>query len=204
MPVKHNPDANNLITEYIDSMPEWSREICIKLRNIIHKADPKMIEDWKWGPNFYHNGMVCGFGAFKKHVAFVFFQGSQLKDEKNILSEGDNNVHNRRINYINAKEVKDKILIAYIKEAVQINLTGKAIPLSKAGAAEIETPADLQKEIDANALSEYFDMLSYTHRKEYINWVIEAKKEETRKTRIVKTIEMLIKKANLQKSKASR
>ncbi len=192
MAVKHQSDASYQITEYIGSMPEWSKDICMKLRNIIHKADPQMVEDWKWGPNFYHNGMVCGFGAFKKHVAFVFFQGAQLKDTKKILLFGENNAHNRGIHFSDASQVKEKILIEYIKEAVQINTTGKAVGISKAAIVEIDTPVDLQKLLDQNKLSEYFDMLAYTHRKEYIIWINEAKKEETRLNRLTKTIEMLL------------
>ena len=194
MPLNYQSDASVQISEYIDAMPDWSKAICLKLRTIIHKADPQMVEDWKWGPNFYHQGMVCGFGAFKKHVAFVFFQGAQLKDPKKILSEGDNNVHNRRIHFKNLAEVKEKFLMDYIKEAVQINTTGKAVPISKAATTEIDTPLDLQTLLDENKLSEYFDMLAYTHRKEYITWINEAKKEETRSNRLVKTIEMLLKK----------
>lgn len=194
MPIKHQSDASYQIAEYISAMPEWSKAICIKLRNIIHKADPQMVEDWKWGPNYYHNGMVCGFGAFKKHVAFVFFQGAQLKDPKKLLSQGENNVHNRRIHFKDVNEVKEKVLIEYIKEAVQINTTGKAVGVSKAATIEIDTPNDLQKLLDENKLSEYFDMLAYTHRKEYITWINDAKKEETRANRLNKTVEMLLKK----------
>ncbi len=197
MPIKYNSEATNLINEYIDSMPEWSREICIKLRNIIHKADPKMIEDWQLGPHFHHNGIVCGFVSLKKYVALVFYHGAKLKDEKNNLIEDAHSIDFKKIHYSVVKDIKDKVLINLVKEAVQINVSGKAISTRKENDTEIETPADLQKEIDANALSEYFDILAYTHRKEYINWVNEAKKEETRKIRIVKTIEMLSKKSKM-------
>jgi hypothetical protein len=194
MPLKFRSDASDQISEYIDAMPDWSKTICLKLRTIIHKADPQMVEDWKWGPNFYHQGMVCGFGAFKKHVAFVFFQGAQLKDPKKILSEGDNNVHNRTIHFKSLSDIKEKTLMDYIKKAVQINTTGKSVPISKAATTEIDTPLDLQKLIDDHKLSEYFDMLAYTHRKEYIDWISDAKKEETRLNRLTKTIELLLKK----------
>ncbi|MDI1234065.1 MAG: DUF1801 domain-containing protein [bacterium] len=190
----HQSDASYQISEYISAMPDWSRAICVKLRNIIHKADPQMVEDWKWGPNFYHNGMVCGIGAFKKHVAFVFFQGAQLKDLKKILSQGETNVHNRRIHFKDVSEIKEKILMEYIKEAVQINMTGRAVVISKAATIEIDTPDDLQKLLDEHKLSEYFDMLAYTHRKEYVTWINEAKKDETRTNRLTKTLEMLLKK----------
>ncbi len=153
-----------------------------------------MVEDWKWGPNFYHNGMVCGFGAFKKHVTISFFQGTQLKDPKKLLTHGDGNVHSRRMNFTALKDIKEKALIDLIKEAVQINVTGKAVKISAAAKVEIETPPDLQKLLDAHKLGEYFDMMAYTHRKEYILAINEAKKEETRKRRLDKTIEMLLKK----------
>jgi hypothetical protein len=194
MPLNYQSDASVQISEYIDAMPDWSKAICLKLRTIIHKADPQMVEDWKWGPNFYHQGMVCGFNTFKKHVAFVFFHGAQLKDPKKILAKEDNNVHNRRIHFKTLAEVKEIFLIDYIKEAVQINTTNKAVPISKAAITEIDTPLDLQKLLDDNKLSEYFDMLAYSHREEYITWINDAKKGETRLNRLTKTIEMLLKK----------
>lgn len=46
---KHHPGASLLITEYIDALPPFSREICVKLRELIHAAIPDVIEDWKWG-----------------------------------------------------------------------------------------------------------------------------------------------------------
>lgn len=188
-------DAAYQISEYISAMPEWSRDICTRLRNIIHKVDPQMVEDWKWGPDFYHNGMVCGFGAFKKHVALVFYQGAQLKDINKVLIHGEGNVHNRRIHFKDLKDIREKVLAELIREAVQINVTGRAVVLSEGSGIEIETPADLQQHLDANKLTEYFDMLAYTHRKEYIIWITEAKKEETRTRRLHKTIEMLLKKS---------
>lgn len=191
MAVRIHPEASRQISEYIEDMPEWSREMCTKLRAIIHKADPQMQEDWKWGPNFNHNGMVCGIGSFKKHVSLVFFQGAQLKDSKKLLIHGGSNAHNRMVHFYNIKDIKEKVLIEYIKEAVQINVNGKAVGISKPATVELETPHDLQLVIDRNGLSEYFDMLPYTHRKEYILWITEAKKEETRQRRLLKAVEMM-------------
>jgi hypothetical protein len=71
---KHKSDASFKITDYIESLPDWSQKICITLREISLKSNSEIIEDWKWGPNYYLNGMVCGFSAFKKYVNFVFFK----------------------------------------------------------------------------------------------------------------------------------
>ena len=121
---KHVADASLKINEYIDTLPAWSQKICKRLRTIILKCDPKLIEDWKWGPNYYYEGMVCGFWYFKKHVSFVFFQGSLLKDKHKVLQSNPGNVHNRHLKFTDIKEVNEKLLIEYIKEGVANNKKG--------------------------------------------------------------------------------
>jgi len=73
MAVKVHPDAKKEIDSYINSMPAFSKAICEKLRSIILNAVPGIKEDWKWGPNYNYHGMVCGYGAFQKHVKLTFF-----------------------------------------------------------------------------------------------------------------------------------
>jgi len=57
--VKHVANASILITAAFAKMPEPIQAMVNKLRALVHQAEPSMIEDWKWGPNFYCNGMVC-------------------------------------------------------------------------------------------------------------------------------------------------
>ena len=80
-----HPNATQEVLNYIATMPEFSRAICTKLRSIILKADKKIVEDWKWGPNYNYNGMICGYGAFKGHVKFTFFNGSAMKNSKQVV-----------------------------------------------------------------------------------------------------------------------
>lgn len=89
---------------------------------MILKADPDIIEDWKWGPNYQKNGMVCGFGAFKQHVILTFFQGAILKDPKKILNHGTTNQHNRNIKFKSINDIDEDTLIKYIREAVNNNV----------------------------------------------------------------------------------
>ncbi|MGZ4058364.1 MAG: DUF1801 domain-containing protein, partial [Bacteroidia bacterium] len=112
--VKHNPNAKQLIDEGIASAEPFAQAICKKLRAIIFKAEPGIIEDWKWGPNYYKNGMVCGFWYFKKHCSIVFYQGALLKDKKKVLLENPGNVHNRHIKYTDVKQIDERLLIEYI------------------------------------------------------------------------------------------
>lgn len=181
-----NPDSKKLIDEYIESLPDFSKEICIRLREIIHFADPEIVEDWKWGPNFNKQGMVCGFGAFKEHVTFTFFEGASMKDPKKLFTEGQANAHNRGIKYHNVGEIDEKTLVKYIQDAVAINAQSiKSIERT------IIIPEDFKSAMKIAHVLDKFEQSNYTNRKEYVNWIESAKKEETRQSRIEKAVEKI-------------
>jgi len=185
MPIR--PDAGKRIDEYIASVPDFAKPICRKLRAVVRKADPGIVEDWKWGPNFNKQGMVCGFGAFKAHVTFTFFKGSHLKDPKKILAGcSDDNAHNRSIKFTRVDDVDEKTLAAFVREAAALNVKGVRV---EARRAEIPLPADLRKALSENAAArKYFDGLTPGYRREYIEWVVQAKRPETRLQRIETTV----------------
>lgn len=187
--VKHNPDAATLIDKGISELEPFAQAICKRLRKLILSADPEIIEDWKWGPNYYLNGMVCGYWGFKKHVSFVFFQGSLLKDKKKILLENPGNVHNRHIKFTDVKQIDDKVILEYLFEAIDNNRKGLKIIESKD--KTIVTPEDVVKAFKKAKVLAYFDSLAFSHRKEYVQWIESAKKEETRTRRIEQAIEKL-------------
>lgn len=181
-------DAAKRIDDYINSTLDFARPICKKLRSIIHKADPSIIEDWKWGPNFNKNGMVCGFGAFQKHVTFHFFQGARMKDPKRLFIKEDTPAKNtRRMQITRLDDIQEPTLVSYVKEAVILNTAEVSTP-----DRTITIPPDLKKLLDKNkAVQKFFESLSYTHRKEYVRWIDGAKKIETRKARLKKAVQML-------------
>lgn len=193
--VKHNPNAPELIEEGINSMEPFAKAICTRLRKIILSADPELIEDWKWGPNYYLNGMVCGYWGFKKHVSLVFFQGALLKDNKKLLSANEGNLHNRHIKYTDLKQVNEADILELLFQAIDNNRNG--IKLTAPKDKTIETPADVEKALKKAKVLAYFDSLAYSHRKEYIQWIDSAKKEETRLKRIGQAIEKLQSKQGL-------
>jgi uncharacterized protein YdeI (YjbR/CyaY-like superfamily) len=187
--VRHIADAPAKIDEYIGSLPDWSQKICKRLRKIVLKSDPKIIEDWKWGPNYYLEGMVCGYAGFQKHVNFVFFQGSLLKDKYNILNSNTGNLHNRHLKFTDVKEIDEDILLEYLLEAIDNNKKGKRLVVSKD--KTVEVAPDISKEFKKGGVLNYFNSLAYSHRKEYVMWIEDAKKEETRKSRIEKAVSKL-------------
>jgi uncharacterized protein YdeI (YjbR/CyaY-like superfamily) len=184
--VKHNPQAKNLIDEYISSAEPFAEAICKKLRAVIFKAEPTIIEDWKWGPNFYKNGMVCGFGYFQKHVSFVFFQGALLKDKKKVLAKNEGNLHNRHIKFTDVNQIDEKLLIEYITEAVINNEKGKKI--TEAENKTVIIPVDFKKILVKNKVLKSFEDMSYSKRKDYVNWINGAKQDATREKRIDQAI----------------
>ena len=180
--VKHNPDAPKLIDDSIKKMESFVQTICKKLRAIILKAEPNIIEDWKWGPNYYSNGMVCGYWGFKQHVTFTFFQGAMLKDEKKVLHSNPGNLHNRHIKYTDVKQIDNKTLIAYIQEAVANNKKGLIV--TEAKDKTILIPLYFKKSLEKNKILKNFEVLSYSKRKDYVQWIEGAKQEETREKRM--------------------
>ncbi len=181
-----HPHAAKEITQYINSLPEFSKKICLQLRSIIQQAVPDIIEDWKWGPHYRLEGMVCGYGAARQFVKFTFFNGSAMKDSLRLFDHCIDNEFSRSIKINNEKEINRKQLIAYIKESVAVNKKGFKRSVKD---KTLVTPADLQKALSRNKVAlKNFEALSYGYKKDYINWIESAKKEETRNTRIEKTV----------------
>ena len=193
--VKHNPDAKHLIDEGIAGAEPIAQAICKKLRSIILKAEPTIIEDWKWGPNYYKNGMVCGFWYFKKHCTFIFYQGALLKDKKKILQQNPGNLHNRHIKYTDVKQIDEKLLTEYIIEAVINN--EKGLKIIEAQNKSVIIPEDFKKLLIKNKALKNFEHMSYSKRKDYVNWINDAKQEVTRKKRMTQGLLKIIEKTGL-------
>lgn len=185
----HKSDAPQRIDEYIASLPDWSRRICEKLRDITLKSDPKIIEDWKWGPNYYLEGMVCGFAAFKKHVNFVFFKGTQLKDKKKLLQGEESSLNIRSFRFKDVKEIDEEIVLEYLFEAIDNNKNG--LKLIKSTNKEVIIPPEIKKQFKKAGVLDFFEQYSYSYKKAYIIQIEQAKKAETRINRIEKIILML-------------
>ncbi len=194
--IKVHPEATKLVNDYIENLPQQSREICIKLRNIIMASSPAIQEDWKWHhPNYYCNGMLCGIGAFKEYVTLVFFQGALIDDHYTALSSHPDNLHNRHIKYSNVTEINEEIILNYLTQAIANNTKGLRINQTKI--KNIEIPFYIKESLENAGILESFNNMSYSHKKEYILWIKEAKKEETRDRRIEKMIAVLREKFGL-------
>ena|SRR5688500_3782273 len=165
MPVIH-PKAAEEIDRYIEELPDFSKAICKKLRQIILKADPEIREDWKWGPHYSCQGMVCGYGAFTHHVKFTFFNGAAMKDPSNLFNHCVDNEFSRSVRYTDASEINEKTVTDYIRESVAINKQGFKREIKNKNVA---VPDDLKAALNKNkTASTFFDQLSYGYKKDYV------------------------------------
>jgi uncharacterized protein YdeI (YjbR/CyaY-like superfamily) len=179
------------IDAYISKAPEFARPILSHIRELIHAADPQIEESLKWScPHFVHNGIVCGMAAFKNHCGLNFWKGKLIL-ASNGQKEGMG--HFGKITRLSDLP-KDSELIRYIKEAVRLNEQGITPPSKSKSTAkkELVLPGYFTAALKKNKKAlNTFQSFSHSHRKEYIEWITGAKREETRQKRISTALEWL-------------
>jgi uncharacterized protein YdeI (YjbR/CyaY-like superfamily) len=189
------PDASKRIDEAFAEFSGFQKKYSNHLRKLVHKAIPGIKEDWKWGPNFNSNGMVCGIWGFKGHVKLVFFKGSLMSDKHKLFAHGMNNQGNRSIHFTADDKIDDKKIVEYMKEAADINKKGLRPEKKK---IIVKVPIELAKVLSKDkAVKNYFDGLAPSHRREYAEYIAEAKQAETRERRLAKVMDMLADKRKL-------
>lgn len=183
------------IDAYILKSADFAKPILNHLRSLVHNACPKVEETIKWGfPHFDYKGMMCSMAAFKQHCAFGFWKTALMKDAKEMISQNEYAMgHMGKIRSL--KDLPpDKKITAWIKEAMKLNDDDVKLPERKKRDAnkEIEIPGVLQKALDKNkTAATTFTSFSPSHKREYIEWITEAKTEETKNKRTATTIEWL-------------
>ena len=181
------------IDAYIAKAPKFAKPILSYIRETVHEAVPEAEETVKWGsPFFEYKGILCGMSAFKAHCALVLWKS------KYILPDGQKSAGAMgafgRLTSVKGLPTK-KVLIGYFKKAKELNEEGVGSPIaarSKREKKDLVVPpyflSALKKDKKAKAT---FDGFSYAKQKDYVEWVTEAKTEETRKKRLATSIEWL-------------
>ena len=184
------------IDAYIENAAPFAQPIMNELRDIIHATCPDVEETIKWGvPHFDYQGIMCSMAAFKAHCAFGFWNGSLIRDADGHGLSGDAMGSFGRITKRRDLPSK-KVLVGYIRQAMALNEAGVKSPTrSKPKTTErpeLIVPDDLAAALKKNAAArKTFENFSYSHRKEYIEWVTEAKRAETRASRIERAVEQM-------------
>jgi len=126
--------AARLISKRIAELPDWRGKTLAKVRELIHEADPEILEEWKWmgTPVWSHGGIVCTGETYKNVVKMTFAKGAALKDPQRLFNSSlDGNVR-RAIDIHEGEKIDDAALKDLIRAAVALNLAGKSKPKSRA------------------------------------------------------------------------
>ncbi len=179
------------IDAYIERAAPFAQPILTHVRELVHEACPQVEETIKWGmPTFVHaGGILCGMAAFKQHASFGFW--------KHALVVGDDSPRDGMGSYGKMATIKDlppkKTLLAHVKKAMKLNEDGVKAPVRKSAPkpppqAPDDLVAALKKDKAAQAT---FDGFPPGCKREYIEWIVEAKREDTRAKRLAQAVEWM-------------
>lgn len=190
------PQYDPRIDAYIDNAAPFAQPVLLHLRELIHAQCLDVEETIKWGfPHFeYKKRTQFSLAAFKQHCAFGFWLAPLMSDPKGILQLEDKASMGSLGRIESLKDLpSDRALKDFIKQSIQLTDDGvKVKKEAKSPAPEIAVPEYVQEALKKNAKArKAFEQFSPSHRKEYIEWIAGAKREDTRNKRIAEAMEWL-------------
>ena len=177
------------VDAYIARSAGFARPILVHLRTLVHAACPEVEETLKWrSPHFMYKGMLCGMAAFKEHCAFGFWKEKLLRDRLEGLAVADRSAMGQFGRIAAISDLPDeRTLLSLVREAVALNDRGIKAPARSRlkGNRRLKVPDYFAGALRRNrkALAT-FEQFSATNKREYVDWVVEAKGEETRQRRL--------------------
>jgi uncharacterized protein YdeI (YjbR/CyaY-like superfamily) len=186
------PKKDPRIDAYIDKAAPFARPILKHLRKVVHAGCPQVEETMKWSmPHFDYKGIMCGMAAFKEYCAFGFWKGVLILGRSQ--AEGEGMGHFGRIASLDDLP-NEKTLIGYVRKAAELNKKGIKKPdeFKPKKKPPLRIPGYLTAALKKHAKArKTFGNFSPSHRREYVEWLTEAKWEETRAQRLQTTIKWL-------------
>ena len=183
------------VDAYIAKAAGFAQPILTGIREAVHASCPDVEEEMKWSfPHFVYKGVLCSMASFKQHAAFGFWKGSLVLDrEKGIDGMGQ---------FGRITKMSDlpptNVLAGYIKKAAALNEQGVKMPrapkraVPKIVKALAKAPAHLAAALGKHKKAQAgFNALSPSHKREYVEWITEAKSDETRARRLTQAIEWM-------------
>ena len=179
------------IDAYIEKAELFARPILEHLRETVHRACPEVVETTKWGmPYFDHRGPLCSMASFKRHCVFGFWKGELVVGEDSAAEEAMGQFG--RIASLDDLPPEAEIT-ALIRRAMELNEQGVKAPRTKTAArARIETPEALLEALrgSGGAMARW-DAFPPGQRREYAEWIADAKTDATRQRRIATAVEWI-------------
>ncbi len=186
------PEQINL---YIAEQPEWQRMLMVRVRQLIHSLDENIVENWKGSaPHFENGGLAIGVHALKTCVSIWFYKGATLKDNHGLFqpSEKDSERELRKYKLHEGDMINEKAFVDLLRQYLAQSKAQAVGSDAKPQRRTLELPAELEQVLlnDEEAKGRW-DKLSHGHKKEYVEWITDAKQDEIRKRRIAKSLEMI-------------
>ena len=189
---------DNRVDAYIEKAQPFAKPILTHLRDLVHKACPDVEETIKWSfASFDYKGPFCSMAAFKQHCTFGFWKYALMKDPKGYLGERFNKGGEAMGNLGRITGMKDlppdKVIIDLIKQAKKLNDDDvKLPPRPKTEKKELVIPDYFTKALSKNTKAlQVFEGFSPSHKREYVEWITDAKTEDTRNRRMDTALEWI-------------
>jgi len=175
------------VDAYIAKAPDFAKPILTELRATVHAACPAVEEDIKWGaPHFGYKGMMCGMASFKQYAAFIFWKHKLVFGEE---ERTDSPL--ARLTTVGDLPPK-RVLAGYVKKAAALNDAGVKEERVRKPPKPVRVPADLTAALAKTKKAQAaFAAFPPSHKREYVEWIIEAKTDETRARRLKQAIEWI-------------
>lgn len=190
------------IDAYIERAAPFAQPILARVRELVHEACPQVEETIKWSmPTFVHaGGILCGMAAFKQHASFGFWKHALVVGEDGHADEKprDGRPRDGMGSYGKLASLKDlppkQTLLAHIRKAMKLNEAGVKAPAQRKAAPKPppQAPDDLVAALKRNkAAQATYDAFPPGCKREYVEWIVEAKREETRAKRLAQAVEWM-------------
>ena len=187
------PQNDPRVDTYISNAADFAKPILKHIRKLVHSACPGVEETMKWSfPHFESGGILCGMAAFKAHVALNFWKWPLLFGKENSADSKKAMGQFGRISSINDLPT-DKVMLRYIREAARLNEEGiKPAARERRSKPPFKIPGYFTAALRGNkkALAT-FDSFSPSHKREYVEWITEARRDETRRRRLATAIKWM-------------
>lgn len=185
------------VDAYIERSQDFAKPILKHMRKLVHKGCPDVVETIKWGaPFFEYEGVLACMASFKQHATFGFWKGALIEGIEKVKGAEVKEAMGQFGRITSVKELpSEKAFVDLVKKAVKLNVEGVKHPTrAKTGKPKEDIPAPdyflkaLRRNKDAQKT---FESFSPSHKREYLEWIIEAKTEATREKRIEQAIEWM-------------
>lgn len=180
------------VDAYIVKAADFAQPILDEIRERVHAACPECEETLKWSsPTFMYHGMLCGMAGFKEHAIFGFWKGPLVFGPRaeEVGRAGSFRTRLTKVSDLPSK----KAMAADIKKAMALNEAGVTLPRGARGPAKpVVVPDDFASALRKNKKARtIFDGFSPSQKRDYVEWITGAKREETRVRRLRTAVQQI-------------